>query len=159
METLRKCSKCGEPKPATTDYFTKNKTTPSGLHNQCKACRSAYGKTRIKQGLSYNRAANKRWALKLRKDVLTHYSHGMLQCACCGETHIEFLALDHTNGGGNKHKVALSAGKTYRISGTAIYQWIRRNKYPEGFQVLCHNCNMAKGLYGQCPHKSTMRVG
>lgn len=32
--------------------------------------------------------------------------------------------------------------------------WLRRNNYPNGFQVLCHNCNMAKGFYGKCPHQS-----
>ena len=28
----------------------------------------------------------------------------------------------------------------------------RKNNYPEGFQVLCSNCNFAKGKYGSCPH-------
>jgi hypothetical protein len=28
------------------------------------------------------------------------------------------------------------------------------NEFPDGFQVLCHNCNLAKGYYGECPHNS-----
>lgn len=38
-------------------------------------------------------------------------------------------------------------------SGTAFYEWLRRKNYPGGFQVLCHNCNAAKGHLGYCPHK------
>lgn len=32
-------------------------------------------------------------------------------------------------------------------------EWQRKNNYPKGFQVLCHNCNLAKGFYGKCPHQ------
>ncbi len=28
----------------------------------------------------------------------------------------------------------------------------RLNGYPDGFQVLCANCNMAKDRPGGCPH-------
>ena len=34
-----------------------------------------------------------------------------------------------------------------------MYGWLRRNSYPEGFQVLCHNCNLGKKINGGvCPH-------
>lgn len=36
--------------------------------------------------------------------------------------------------------------------GIDMAQWCRRNGYPKGFRVLCHNCNMAIGFYGYCPH-------
>lgn len=35
-----------------------------------------------------------------------------------------------------------------------LYAWLHANKYPDGFQVLCHNCNMAKGFYSRCPHNN-----
>jgi hypothetical protein len=81
---------------------------------------------------------------ELRAEVIQHYGGC---CACCGETEIKFLAIDHLNGGGVAHRRKLGGG------GQAIYRWIRNNSYPEGFQVLCHNCNTAKGLYGICPHQ------
>jgi hypothetical protein len=31
------------------------------------------------------------------------------------------------------------------------------NNYPKGFQILCHNCNVAKGLIGNnniCTHET-----
>ena len=32
---------------------------------------------------------------RARLEALTHYSGGTPRCACCGETHVEFLAIDH----------------------------------------------------------------
>lgn len=93
---------------------------------------------------------------KLRKEVLEHYSKGKMVCKCCNEDAIEFLAIDHIEGGGNKHRKSISKSNS---PNTSIYQWLRKNKYPIGFQVLCHNCNMAKSLYGECPHsKQTLTV-
>ena len=57
----------------------------------------------------------------------------------------EFLAIDHINGGGNKHRKEL---KNDKLPG-----WLAKNNFPEGFRILCHNCNMALGFYGFCPHQ------
>jgi hypothetical protein len=86
---------------------------------------------------------------KLKIDTFSYYSNGTPKCACCGEDIIEFLTIDHINGFResldykeyNKHK-----------HGTSLYSWLKRNKYPEGYQVLCFNCNSAKGHHGICPH-------
>ncbi len=84
---------------------------------------------------------------KLRQEVLNAYGG---KCACCGETQYEFLAIDHIDGNGAAHRRENKLAK-----GTAFYYWLRREDWPEGFQVLCHNCNQAKGWYGQCPHSQT----
>lgn len=85
---------------------------------------------------------------EIRYVCLGHYSNGLVQCNCCGEKQIKFLALDHINGGGNKHRKQIGI----KGKGGNIYLWIIRENFPNGFQVLCHNCNMAKAYYGQCPH-------
>ena len=36
--TYKKCSKCGEEKPATPEYFAKHKQKKDGLYNYCKFC-------------------------------------------------------------------------------------------------------------------------
>lgn len=77
----------------------------------------------------------------LKLEVIKHYGN---KCACCGETRWEFLAIDHIEGGGNKHLKAI------RIN---FYDWLKKNNYPEGFRVLCDNCNNSLGRYGYCPHK------
>jgi hypothetical protein len=80
-----------------------------------------------------------------RQIVLNYYSQSKMECACCGEKHLEFLTIDHINGGGVKHQKEIGVGR--------LYGWLIRNNFPEGFQVLCYNCNCAKGHYNYCPHQ------
>lgn len=84
---------------------------------------------------------------KIKVLVLGHYSDGTPKCACCGETHIESLTIDHINNDGAQHRKITECG-----SGTTLYLWLKKNGYPGEFQVLCMNCNWAKGRLGYCPH-------
>lgn len=86
----------------------------------------------------------KRFRQKRRFEILNYYSNGKMECNCCKENTNEFLSIDHINNDGAEHR------KT--VDGSRLYCWLRNNNYPAGFQVLCHNCNMAKGIYGKCPH-------
>lgn len=79
---------------------------------------------------------------KNRQEVISHYGG---KCACCGESVFEFLSIDHINGDGRKHRE--------QIKTQDICDWLRKNKYPEGFRVLCFNCNCAIGFHGYCPHE------
>ena len=90
-------------------------------------------------------AARKARYLRLRADVLAAYGN---KCACCGETHPHFLSIDHKNGGGKKDRIA----RGFREGGMNWYKFLLK-EHPEHVQILCHNCNMAKGHYGICPHQ------
>lgn len=85
-----------------------------------------------------------------RKTKDTIFSHYGKSCACCGESGYGFLSIDHINGGGNKHRNEIK-----RRSGTSFYRWLIVNDFPEGFQTLCYNCNLAKGFIGRCPHEES----
>ena len=89
------------------------------------------------------------WIQALRKEVLDHYGG---TCVCCGEFRLPFLSLDHKDGGGNKHRNELG------LRGSGIWAWAKRARYPDLFQVLCHNCNQAKGYYGVCPHETERQI-
>jgi hypothetical protein len=67
------------------------------------------------------------------------------RCVCCGETNLEFLCIDHINGNGN-------ADRKIHGWGSKFYSYLIREGFPEGFRVLCHNCNHSMGSYGYCPH-------
>jgi hypothetical protein len=83
---------------------------------------------------------------KVRLAALAAY--GDSTCQCCYEKMYEFLALDHINNDGKKHRREVGG------SGTPFYFWLKKLGFPKiGIQVLCHNCNTAKGLYGVCPHQ------
>lgn len=91
--------------------------------------------------------ASKRCNAKLRSNALAAYGNC---CACCGESTWEFLAIDHIDGGGGKHRRSLGI---MGGGGAPFYRWLERQGFPSGFRVLCHNCNAASALYGKCPHE------
>ena len=95
--------------------------------------------------LEYNKERNR----QKRLVVLKFYGGEIPHCNCCGEKELKFLSIDHVEGGGSKHRRSMGI----KGKGGNIYFWLIRNDFPQGFQVLCHNCNMAKGFYGTCPHK------
>ena len=82
-----------------------------------------------------------------RLHCLNHYSAGIMKCGCCGEGTEQFLTIDHIDG-----KRAMGHGQN--MNGNRLRRWLIKNGFPLGFQVLCYNCNCAKGFYGQCPHQS-----
>lgn len=47
----------------------------------------------------------KRYRLQRKLKVLEKYSQGKIACSCCGESTIEFLSIDHINGGGTSHRI------------------------------------------------------
>lgn len=167
MITIKECSIHGK-----VEHYEWNGVRKNGydLHIvQCKPCAQA----KKKNNKEKTRLVHKAWASKLRNkkrrnelalknretrlikrnfriakvrlEVLSHYSNSEIKCACCGDTHIKFMTLDHIFGEGNKHR--------REIKRTNIWYWARKNKYPTIFQVLCHNCNYAKS-HGGCPHKN-----
>lgn len=85
----------------------------------------------------------RRKRIEQRKQVIFHYGGA---CACCGIDDFDVLSIDHINGGGNKHRRSIGD------SSYQMYKWITENNYPEDFQILCMNCNLAKAQ-GVCPHK------
>lgn len=90
-------------------------------------------------------------ARKLRLEVLTHYSKGRLRCGCpgCRTVFVGFLQIDHVKGDGHKH-----LGKNgRRITSSGLMQYLKKNNFPSGYQVLCGNCNGpgGKNTGKRCP--------
>jgi hypothetical protein len=98
---------------------------------------------RAKKRRTYQRKYARDKARRRRIEIVKHYGG---KCACCGEDRIEFLAVHHLEGGGYQHRKKLHA------DGSRFYQWLEVNGRPEGFGILCHNCNMSISFYGYCPH-------
>ena len=84
--------------------------------------------------------------LKLKEEVFSYYSKGLPKCNCCRVDNLDVLSLDHIYGRKNaKHKKGLG--------GHELYTWVRQNKFPSDFQVLCMMCNFAKKDNKDCIHK------
>jgi len=75
-------------------------------------------------------------------------AYGGAKCACCGETLIEGLTIDHVGGDGAKERKEQN-----NKGGRVFYRWLKKNGYPPGYQVLCATCNLAKGTDDHCPHE------
>lgn len=92
-----------------------------------------------------------RWRERLRREVFGHYSNGTFRCACCDESELGFLVIDHIKGRGNEHRQAIF-GKI-NAGGWRMHRWLVKQGFPRGFQLLCSNCNTSKGKHGECVHK------
>lgn len=140
------CSACDFSLPITSFYVANKKK--NYISAVCKGCHKRRAKDWQAANTERKKAIANSYNANLKLVVLSHYSAGTPTCKCCNEREIKFLAIDHINGGGFEHR------KTINVrGGSQFYQWLKNNNYPQGFQVLCHNCNMAKGLYGKCPHE------
>ena len=65
-----------------------------------------------------------------------------MKCATCGyDKNINALELDHIDGKGND-----SRKKFGSTGGWAYYKKLKTLGYPEGYQVLCSNCNKIKQI-------------
>lgn len=99
-----------------------------------------------KKDRNSSRITEKKIAIKLKDELFEHYGK---KCACCGETTLQFLTLEHEEGNGNNHRKDLFK---HNVGGVHMYRWLKKNKYPQGYSILCMNCNWAKRNTGICPH-------
>ena len=150
----KRCTACGEVKTVSAFSRVKNSRAGSDKTYPAAYCRSCVAKKRKawrqREGERYLKYARDR-RRKSRIAVLRHYGEGSLACACCGEATYEFLALDHIAGNGAEHR------RQHPMIGHQLAQWLKTHGFPDGFRVLCHNCNMARGLHKVCPHEMARR--
>lgn len=158
---MKICTRCKEDKDL--EYFTEDKRHTDGLQSRCTPCRSEDNRQRKlkygKQGKCQlcgkqndrtlktccNSCAKRTSENQLQSKLKIVEQYGGALCSCCGETEIKFLTIDHIHNDGASHRKEIKN----------FYCWLIANSYPEGFQVLCWNCNLGKyHNKGICPHKT-----
>jgi len=112
----KKCPECDKWLDETN--FHKDNRRADGLAWLCKSCISERG--------LLNKFTNKIIAFQV-------YSNGMMCCDECGIDDIDVLTIDHKNNNGTKHRK--------EINNNALSNWLIHNNFPEGYRVLCRNCN------------------
>jgi hypothetical protein len=106
--------------------------------------------------------SKEKWA-ELRYEVLMHYTsvamfedrvNGYPAIPKCVDPYhkhlpndpfqfdIRALTIDHINGKGASERKTLGS----QARGNGFYYWLKNHGYPEGYQVLCFNCNWIKRL-------------
>lgn len=114
-------------------------TETTKLCQVCKASRRLRNRTRERD--------------RIKEAALAAYGGAI--CACCKESDVRFLTLDHVNNDGAAHRRALGDG-TNKRAGWSFYGKLRALGWPMNppIQVLCYNCNNGKRSNGGiCPHK------
>lgn len=164
------CIKCRNDKlgVGTCENCNKGFTRHSDQRTLCGRCRPPLTKPCLTCGAAFVGSMDQRrycstqcretanvaqrkvtWAAE-RLEILRAYSGPDPFCACCGETILTFLALDHIDGRGHAQRKELGGG--------GFNTWLRREGFPAGFRVLCHNCNHGRELNGGiCPHDVLVR--
>lgn len=166
----KRCPRCGAIRPRAA--FPANRRTGDGLGAYCRACNAE----RVRLRKVRNRAAGlcvdcgqatpaegarvycrvcadkyaargTRWHRALRLEVVRYYGGQDPRCACCGEAALVFLTVDHMANDGAAHR---RRAKSY----VGMLRDLKTRGFPPGIQVLCFNCNLARGFYGACPHVS-----
>jgi hypothetical protein len=107
--------------------------------NRCIRCSKVRRKTYYVKTAEKLNKESKGKRIELRIEVLSAYSKN-LECEICKENHIEFLVIDHISGGGNKHR---------NETRSLFYNWLKKQSYPDGYRVLCYNCNWKHGVKDQ----------
>ncbi len=76
---LKRCTKCGEEKPATTEFFKKNNSTRIGLCAACKVCESKwhkqYHQRNRERDLAKQKAYREQYPERVKESRKAHYSH------------------------------------------------------------------------------------
>ncbi len=83
---------------------------------------------------------------EVKLEVLTHYGpSGVLGCCWenCSVIDLDMLTLDHIKDDGARHVLP---GRKHRLTGTPLYRWARKHKYPKTLQTLCANHQFKKKM-------------
>lgn len=142
-----RCPNCGMFKHRSKECPSLNRkvtTTPESRRATKNLSTNEWRKRNPEQALELAR----RYRNRVKERVFSHYSGGEIKCACCDIKGMIFLTLDHIDGdGAEKRRAAGSRG------GVHYYRTLIQQGFPPGYQVLCFNCNVAKGIDGVCPHQ------
>lgn len=90
----------------------------------------------------YHKVRTKRYRDKRKAEIIAAYG-GKCTCPGCTVSEPEFLTIEHPS----------KDGKAHRLSGVSVYADIRRRGFPPEYTIHCFNCNIAKSLFGVCPHQ------
>lgn len=146
LEITRNYNKKPERREYAQSYYQKNKDTIRSKQNEYYKENKEHVTKLKKDWLQNNKEKRqdtiRKYNKKLREQFLDMYGR---VCVCCGETHVEFLTIEHKLGQRGIKRSKKETGKFAYLTAIQEYR-------PDLYEVLCMNCNFSKGRYGYCPH-------
>ena len=155
MDT-KKCTKCGEEKPATPEYFNRTTRTKSGLISQCKSCKNKYFKENPEYYKKYreeNREKVKAQSKKYREENpeyhKKHYAKNREKLKACFKKYHEE----------NREKVKVRVKKYYQENKEKISAYQRRRNREDPILRLLNSmrCGLWRCLAGVRKNSRTMQ--
>lgn len=148
------CSVCRERKPLTEFNIDSRKAKHEARYGsnpyraECRSCGTQQTvNARTKRDAEELAVIRKARHLRLKTECFAAYGS---VCACCGESEIMFLSIDHVNNDGHVER------KEHGLSTTNQYKRIIDAGCPDTYRVLCFNCNLGRAANGGiCPHGTT----
>ena len=181
--SMKKCDTCKLER--SFDCFHRNRRNKDGFHTTCKECKKIVDKRyqennkdkikirrhdyylgnkdtiikKVRKYIDENPDRRCIWSrqvrLRLKREVFAHYCGTIdIKCALCPETDINLLSIDHINGDGAKHRREMMDRS---FGGNRLYRWLRKQGYPDGFQVLCMSCQYKKRMQEMKPANPTQK--
>lgn len=149
---MKTCIRCQTP--CDDSNFFRRSDRKDKFYAHCKDCHRKMCKRWAAKAPHKQKEYCKRWGRGLRVKALSKVSGSLApSCKCCGEDIVEFLQIDHIHGGGSKES------KSYGNHREFFLDIIRGIRPVSDLQVLCANCNHAKGRAGGvCPHEKKLRA-
>lgn len=148
---MKWCSACQQEHPESE--FGIDRSRKDGLYRVCREAQRAKDRLR-KRDREYtdaDRAYGRERRRRIRILALQAYGGDPPACRCCGEDKIEFLSLEHSRGDGNTHRASVKGDFILAL-------WRQGFPHDLGLEVLCFNCNLARGFHGYCPHERDAAV-
>lgn len=137
LEQMKEFEKKRRQKPKEREYkknydamYQKKSKYKDYQKNYHKKLRDKHGEELNKKSREYHK--------KLRLAIISAYTNGTMKCKC-GYTDIRALTIDHINGGGRQERKRIG-------SNSVFYNYLIKNNFPEGYQILCANCNTIKRI-------------
>jgi len=151
IEERKKKQKTRQQTPAYKAWRKKHVSSPSTKAKD----KARQQTTRYKEKKKNNRDEKR---LKILQEYSKRHSKSDVPCCrCCGKnSHVDFLSIDHILGKKEMDLIPelVEMGYSSKLTDLKLSNWIIDNNFPEYFQILCHNCNTAKGLKdnnNKCP--------
>ena len=132
----------GRPKIRSEEYMKEYHREYARTHRKEF---NEYGKKNYPKYKESKREYQRKLAARYKKEFLSMYGN---VCSCCGESEFEFLTIEHKEG----------QTKETRRTGLVAYRDAVKEYRPDLFEILCWNCNCAKGKLGYCPHNPPEKI-
>ena len=164
MDEMRTCTRCGQAKPATREFFFARNDRSSGLHSECKVCNKATYSCR--RGPAEWRESARRWRAAHR-DEWDAYMRGWMErnrdkCSAYARNHhalsrnapgthtADDVRAQYARQHGTCYWCGVKVGRHYHVDHVIPLSKGGSNG-PENIVVACPPCNLSK--YNRSPEE------